>query len=164
MRVLVFGPSGSGKIYVAKTLQKAGINAFDDSDIDDLSNWYNENGQKVPEPATADEAAEKQLAFLWSKKTLKSFVSKYDDVYVFGGSGNVWDMFDLFEKVYFLQIDPGLQKQRLMSPGRPTPRMDVNDEGLVIWGAWFEQMARERGIPSVNADQTPEQIFQIISK
>ena len=91
------------------------------------------------------------------------FISRFDDIYVFGGSGNVWSVFDLFDKVYFLQIDPQLQKQRLMSPGRPTPLMDMHNEGLIIWGSWFEQMAKEKNIPFVNANQTPEQIFQIIS-
>lgn len=163
MKVLVFGPSGSGKTYVAKALQRAGINAFDDADIEGLSNWYDQSGQKVPAPATADEAAEKKLAFLWSKKALKRFIDQYDDIYVFGGSGNVWSVFDLFDRVYFLQIDSRLQKQRLMSPERPAPLMDVNDEGFVIWGAWFEQMAKQKNIPFIDANQTPEQIFQIIS-
>jgi len=163
MKVLVFGPSGSGKTYVAKALQGAGINAFDDADIEGLSNWYDQDGKKVPEPATADEATERKLAFLWSKKAMARFISRFDDIYVFGGSGNVWSVFDLFDKVYFLQIDPQLQKQRLMSPGRPTPLMDMNNEGLIIWGSWFEQMAKEKNIPFVNANQTPEQIFQIIS-
>jgi len=164
MKVLVFGPSGSGKTYVAKALQRAGINAFDDADIEGLSNWYDQFGQKVPQPATADEAAEKKYAFLWSKKTLARFVNRFDDVYVFGGSGNVWSVFDLFDKVYYLQVEPELQKRRLMSPDRPTPLMDINNtDGLVIWGAWFEQMAIEKGIPFVNADQTPAEVFQIIS-
>lgn len=164
MKVLVFGPSGSGKSYVAKALQAAGINAYDDADIPGLSNWYDQSGQKVTAPATADEAAEKKYAFLWSKKALRSFVNQFDDVYVFGGSGNVWSVFDLFDKVYFLKIDPGLQRLRLMSSERPAPLLDVNSHGVVIWGAWFEQMATEKGIPFVDADQTPEQIFQTISK
>ncbi|MFD2872511.1 hypothetical protein ACFS5N_08540 [Mucilaginibacter ximonensis] len=165
MKVLIFGPSGSGKTYVAKALQHAGINAFDDADIDGLSSWYDQSGQKVPEPATAGEAAERRLAFLWSKKALKRFIDQFDDIYVFGGSGNVWSVFELFDRVYFLDINPELQKQRLMSPDRPTPLMDIDDDdGFVIWGAWFKQMAKEKGIPFINADQTPEQIFQIISQ
>lgn len=164
MKVLVFGPSGSGKTYVAKALQQSGINAFDDADIAGLSNWYDQNGRKVTEPATADEATEKQYAFLWSKKILARFIDQYDNVYVFGGSGNVWSVFDLFDRVYFLKIDAELQKKRLMSPERPTPLMDVNDDGYVIWGKWFEQMAKEKNIPFVDADQTPGQIFQIISR
>lgn len=164
MKVLVFGPSGSGKTYIAKALQQSGINAFDDADIDGLSNWYDRDGRKVTGPATAAEAMEKQYAFLWSRKTMSKFINQYDEVYVFGGSGNIWSVFDLFDKVYFLKVDIELQKKRIMSPGRPTPLMDVNDEGIVTWGNWFEQMAAEKHIPFIDADQTPEQIFRIISE
>ncbi|WP_214073652.1 hypothetical protein [Mucilaginibacter sp. dw_454] len=164
MKVLIFGPSGSGKTYITKVLQHAGINAYDDADIEGLSNWYDQNGRKVTAPATADEATAKHYSFLWSKKAMAGFIDQFDDVYVFGGSGNVWSVFDLFDKVYFLKIEPQLQRQRLMSPHRPTPLMDMNDEGFVIWGDWFEQMAKEKDIPFVDADQTPEQIFEIISQ
>jgi len=41
--------------------------------------------------------------------------------------------------------------------------MDVNGEDLIVWGKWFEQMAKEKKIPFIDASQTPEQILQIIS-
>ena len=91
------------------------------------------------------------------------FLSKHEEVYVFGGSDNVSSIFDLFDKVYFLKTDPALQQQRLKSQDRQTPNLDRNEEGVVIWGDWFEQLAIERHIPFINADQTPEQIFQSIS-
>lgn len=163
MKVLVLGPSGSGKTYVSKSLQKAGVNAFDDADIPGLSNWYDRNGRKVAEPKTAEEALNNHYSFLWSRKTMASFLSKYDDVYVFGGSGNVSRVFDLFDKVYFLKIDPKLQRQRLQSADRQTPDLDKNEDGIVIWGDWFEQLAIEHHIPFINADQTPDQIFQLVS-
>lgn len=162
MKVLVFGPSGSGKTYVAKALQQAGINAFDDADIEGLSNWYDLDGKKVAEPTTADEAIDKHYAFLWSRKTLAKFIAQFDDIYVFGGSGNLATVFDLFEKVFFLKIDPVPQHKRLFSPLRPTPLMDSNDDGLVIWGEWLEQLAKEKNIPFIDAAQTPEQIFELI--
>jgi len=162
MKVLIFGPSGSGKTYVSHALQKQGINAFDDADIPHLPAWYNQDGRKVPEPATADEAAEKRLAFLWSRKSLAAFLSQYEEVYVFGGSGNIARVFDLFDKVYFLKVGPELQKERLRSPSRPTPQMDQNEEGLVIWGDWFEELAIQQNIPFVDASRAPEEIFEVI--
>jgi len=162
MKVLVFGPSGSGKTYVAGSLQKAGINAFDDSDIPGLSNWYDRNGRKVAEPKTAEDAVINHYSFLWSRKVMALFLARQEDVYIFGGSGNVHRVFDLFDKVYFLKIDPGLQLRRLQSPGRQTPDMDKNEQGVMIWGDWFEQLAIEHHIPFINADQTPDQIFQLI--
>lgn len=164
MKVLVIGPSGSGKTYVSHTLRASGINAFDADDIEGLSAWYNQHWQKVPAPKSAGEAFSNHYSFLWDKDFLESFLGKHTDVYLFGGSGNVWDMFSLFDKVYFLKVEPELQKERLRSPLRKNPEMDVNEEGLVVWGAWFEEQAKKQNIPFVDAAQTPEQIFEVISK
>jgi len=68
MKVLVFGPSGSGKTFVSQALKNAGINAFDDTDITELSAWYDKTGNKVAAPATAEEAMENHYSFRWSKK------------------------------------------------------------------------------------------------
>ncbi len=164
MKVLIFGPSGSGKTYVSHALQCAGINAFDDSDIKGLSAWFDKNGNEVAEPKTADDATNNHYSFLWSKKFLAQFIAGFDDVYVFGGSGNIGNVFDLFDRVYFLRVEPELQEQRIRGAGRPTPAMDANDDGIVIWGGWFEDMARQLNIPFVDASQTPGQIFEIIRK
>jgi hypothetical protein len=163
MKALIFGPSGSGKTYVARALQKMGINAFDDGDITGLSAWLDQDGKEVAEPRTADEAAANRYAFLWSRKILAAFLDRYSDVYVFGGSGNVPRMLDLFDRVYFLHVEPALQKTRLLSPSRPTPAMDKNEEGLVIWGGWFEEFARQQQIPFIDAALTPGEIYQIIT-
>ncbi|GAA4105307.1 hypothetical protein [Mucilaginibacter panaciglaebae] len=74
MKVLVFGPSGAGKTYVAKALQRSGINAFDDADIEGLSNWYDQDGCKVAEPAIANEVIKNRYAFLWSKRAMARFI------------------------------------------------------------------------------------------
>jgi hypothetical protein len=42
--------------------------------------------------------------------------------------------------------------------------MDINENGIVIWGDWLEQEAKNQHIPFIDASQTPIQIFDIISK
>lgn len=164
MKALIFGPSGSGKTYVSQAWKNAGIHAFDDADIKDLSAWYDTHGKKVEDPATADEAFEKRYSFLWSKKTLRKFLNSYTDVYVFGGSGNIFDMFDLFDKVYFLKVEPQMQKERILNSSLRNRNMDINENGLVIWGDWLEQEAKKRHIPFIDASLTPIQIFTIIEQ
>ena len=162
MKVLVFGPSGAGKTYVSHALRAMGVNAFDDDDIKGLSSWYNKDGKKIPPPQTADEALSNHYSFLWSRKFLAGFLSQYSTVYIFGGSGNIFTMFDLFDAVYFLKVAPALQRERLLARG--TPLMDMDENGLVVWGDWLEEQARERGIPFIDASQTPQQILAIISQ
>src|SRR5882757_10487284 len=112
MKVLIFGPSGSGKTFISQALKNSGVNAFDDCDIKDLHAWYDKHGNKVAEPQSADEAIKNHYSFLWNKTALAKFLNNYTDAYVFGGSGNIFNMFDLFDKVYFLNIEPQIQKER----------------------------------------------------
>jgi len=163
MKVLVFGPSGSGKTYVSQALQKSGINAYDDSDIRGLSAWYDKQGNKIAAPGTADEALGNHYSFLWSRRFLEKFLNKFTDVYVFGGSGNIFDMLDLFDKVFFLKVEPQIQRERIINSPRPTPLMDISKTGIVTWGDWLEQEAKNRNIPFINASLTPKEIFDIIS-
>ncbi|HEY4323687.1 MAG TPA: hypothetical protein VGN20_06865 [Mucilaginibacter sp.] len=164
MKVLVLGPSGSGKTYISHTLQDVGINVFDGDDIEGLSAWYDQHWKKVPPPLTANEAINNHYSFIWDKSFLAAFLNKFPDVYIFGGSGNVFDTFELFDKIYFLKVDPELQKTRIKNSSRKNPMMDMNENSLVVWGEWFEVQAKQRNIPFLDASQTPAQIFNIISK
>jgi dephospho-CoA kinase len=164
MKVLIFGPSGSGKTYIAHALQQSGINAYDADEIKGLSAWYNNQGKRVSDPLTVAEALNNHYAFLWNRRFLKEFLIRFVDVYLFGGSGNLFDVIDLFDNVFFLQVSSQVQKERLMSSLRKTPQMDFDENGLVIWGNWFEQEARKRNIPFINASLTPTEIFSIINK
>jgi len=162
MKVLVFGPSGSGKTYVARALKKAGLPAFDTDEIDDLNHWYTRDGQEVPAPKTANEALNSGYSFLWSRKALAKFLAANPTAYLFGGSGNLFDVIHLFNAVYFLKIDPELQRQRLLDGTREHPEMDRDINGLVIWGEWFEAEAKKRGIPMIDANATPMDIYNKI--
>ena len=162
MKIFVFGPSGSGKTYLAQGLQRIGVNAYDDGDINGLSAWYDRQGHKIAEPKTAVEAISNHYSFLWNKSVLEAFVSRFKDVYIFGGSGNIFDMLSLFDKTFFLKIDPQIQKERILHSPRPTPLMDTNENGVVIWRAWLEQEAKKRNIPFIDASLTSSEIFEII--
>jgi len=164
MKVLIFGPSGSGKTFISRALKNSGVNAFDDGDIKDLSAWYDKHGKKVAEPKTADEALGNHYSFLWSKRVLANFLKDHKDVYVFGGSGNIFNMFDLFDRIFFLKIKPQLQKERILNSSQRNPLMDINKDGLVIWGDWLAEEAKKHNVPFIDASLTPEDIFAILQR
>jgi len=164
MKVLVFGPSGAGKTYVSHALHQLGYNAFDADEVEGLSAWYDPSGRKVAPPKTAEEAFQNHYSFLWSRKFLKGFLQQYEDVFLFGGSGNTANLFDLFDKVFFLKVDPALQKERLLHASRKNPQMDIRLDEVVVWGAWLEEMAAKRNIPFIDASLTPVQILDAITR
>lgn len=164
MRVLLFGPSGSGKTFVSKAWKQTGLPAYEDADIKGLSGWYNRDGYKVAVPTTAHEALGNQYSFLWSKRVLRNFLAVHENVYLFGGSGNIFDMLPLFDLSFFLKVEPHIQKERILHSWRETPLMDFDEEGVVVWGDWMEEEAKKRNIPFLDATLSPDQLFAVIAK
>ena len=163
MKVLVFGPSGSGKTYISHILRENGIAAFDADEISGLSSWYDRSGRKVPAPATSEEAISDQYSFLWSKKYLTAFLSAFSDVYIFGASGNIFKMFDLFDRVYFLKIDAETQRKRLWHAPDRDAHLDFRQDELIIWGQWLEEAAKQKNIPFIDGTLPPLVIYSMIT-
>lgn len=44
------------------------------------------------------------LTFRWDRDYLKQYLIENPNIYLLGSSGNVFEMFDLFDKVYFLNV------------------------------------------------------------
>lgn len=165
MKVLVFGPSGAGKTYVSSELRKLGYNAVDADTINDLSAWYDGEGNKVMYPQEADSGFLDNHSFLWNKDFLREYLKDTHDIYLFGVSGNIFDMLDLFNRVYFLKIDSETQKERLKHDSRENPmgKTEYQRENAVKWGKELEEEAERFKIPFIDASLTPEEIFNLIS-
>ena len=164
MKVLIFSPSGSGKTYLSSELKKLGINAIDADSINGLSSWYDGAGNKVKYPEDADEEFFNNHSFLWDRIFLEDYLSKNPDVYIFGASGNIFDMLDLFDKVYFLKVEPDLQKERLLHQSRENPmgNTEYQRENAVRWGQQLEQKAKNLGIEFIDATLSPQETFELI--
>lgn len=59
--------------------------------------------------------------FLWDRKVLIKYLKTNPNIYLFGLSGNVFDTIDLFDKVYFLKVNPQVVVRRLMHSSRKNP-------------------------------------------
>ena len=161
MKVLILGPSGSGKTYISSQLRKQGINAVDADKIEGLSSWYDGAGNKVAYKDNADEEFLNNHLFLWDRKFLEDYLSKNPDVYLFGVSGNIFDMLDIFDKVYFLKVDPDIQKERLTHESRENlmGKTDYQRRNAVRWGKELEQKAKIAGIKFIDATLSPKEIL-----
>lgn len=164
MKILVIGPSGSGKTYVSSKLKELGINAVDADLIDGLSDWYDGNGNKVEYPRSADQKFLDNYSFLWDKEFLKNYLEKKPDIYLFGSSGNMFEMLDLFDKTYFLKADSLLLKTRLTHESRENPMgiTEYQRENAVKWGLEIEKKAKGLGIKFIDATLSPKEIFDLI--
>ena len=93
MSVLIFGPSGAGKTFLSKELRSLGLNSIDADTIGELNYWYNGNGEKIDYPEDVDKEFLDNHSFLWDKQYLKDYLESNPGVYLFGASGNIFDMF-----------------------------------------------------------------------
>ncbi len=162
MKILIFGPSGSGKTFFSNKLSKQGFNAFDADQIKGLSGWYDKNGQKIFNPKDLHQVFNNNYSFLWSRRVLRIFLSKYEHVLVFGGAGNIFDMIDLFDSTYFLKVDVKTQKERIQKSTERNSGFDSRNNELVIWGQWLEEEAIKMNIPFINGNLSPDEIYSII--
>lgn len=164
-RVLIIGPSGAGKTYVSAALHKQGINAVDSDLIEGLSDWYDGDGNKVKISDGADKKFLDNHQFLWDQKVLKEFLKSEQEIYLFGMSGNAFEMLELFDKVYFLKAAPDLLRKRLRHESRENPmgKTDYQLQNVLEYAQEISETARQLGIKMIDANQTPEEIFKQIS-
>ncbi|QQR78141.1 MAG: AAA family ATPase [Candidatus Moraniibacteriota bacterium] len=163
-KILVLGPSGSGKTYISAALREKGINALDGDLIENLSDWFDGTGNKVGCPPDANKEFLDTHEFLWDREVLKDFLKQQDSVYLFGMSGNAFDMVDLFDKTYFLKATPEILANRLRHESRENPmgKTDYQLQNALDWAKEIEQEASSRGIATLDANKSPEEIFDEI--
>lgn len=165
--ILIIGPSGSGKTYISATLRKQGVNALDADLIDGLSGWFGAGGKQATYPENTDKEFLDNHEFLWDRNFLSKFLTEQEnDIYLFGMSGNVFDMVDLFNKVYFLKTSPEVLAQRLRHESRKNPmgRTDYQLQNALSWAKDIKKRAKNLGIEMIDANQTPEQVYLQLSR
>lgn len=165
MKVLIFGPSGSGKTYLSKELKKQGLNTVDADTIDELNSWYNGNGDKVEYPEDADAEFLDNHSFLWDKSYLRDYLNQNPNIYILGASGNIFDMFDLFDKVFYLDVPGEIMNERLQHETRENPmgRTEYQRQNAINWENELKQKAKDFGIPFIDATQTTEDILKVLN-
>lgn len=160
--ILIIGPSGAGKTYISATLRKQGIHAMDADLVEGLAGWFGAGGNEVVYPENADKKFLDNHEFLWNRKFLWKFLhEQQDDLYLFGMSGNVFDMVDLFDKIYFLKTSPEILAQRLRHENRENPmgRTDYQLQNALNWVKEIEERAKKIDSEMIDANQTPNQIY-----
>ena len=166
MKVLIFGPSGAGKTYLSKELKKLGLNSVDADLIGPLNSWFDGNGKKVNYPEYADAEFLDNHSFLWDKDYLSKYLTTHPDIYLFGASGNIFEMFDLFDKVYYLDVPDNVQNERLQHESRENPmgNTEYQRQNAIAWGNELRQKAKNLEITFIDTTKDTEDIYQELTK
>lgn len=165
-KILIIGPSGSGKTYTSSELRKIGINAVDADLIGGLSGWFDGMGNEVSYTEDANKEFLDNHEFLWNREFLREYLNQKKDIYLFGLSGNIFDVVDLFDAVYFLDVNPDVLRKNLRHETRENPmgKTSYQLQNALKYAEEIRLKAEKLNLTIVDAtDKTPEQIFEIIS-
>ena len=165
MKILILGTSGSGKTFFSKKFRKAGRNAFDADGLDELHGWYDWEKKKVPFPKDAGKEFLENHEFLWDRRFLENLLAKNPDIYLFGHSGNIPEISDLFDKIYFLKVPPKILIKRLDHKTRKNPmgKTDYQKQTIIKWAGENEKEAKELGAEFVDGTLASEEILKLIA-
>lgn len=165
---LITGVSASGKSTIRKELQTIGYDAHD-TDEDDITAWYNKSTkQQVNRPDNPNDRTQKWLKdhdWMMSatqvEELAKTALNK--TVFLCGVTSNQFDFYNLFAKVFCLEIDQDTLKQRLAN--RTTNDFGKTPDELasvLSWHKWFEQESKNKGAIMIDANKSvPDIVAQI---
>lgn len=164
MKVVIIGPSGSGKTYFSGHLRKLGLNALDADSINGLSSWYDGSGNKVEFPNNAGADFLDNHSFLWNRDYLIKFLKESPDLYLFGLAGNIFDMVNLFDKVYFLKVPDQIIDERLQHGSRENSmgKTEYQREVVLKYAQEIEEKAKNSGIKFIDGTLSPEELLESI--
>ncbi len=161
-KVLVIGPSGSGKSYFAKHLKKLGLNVFDADLVDGLSSWFDSKGNKVTFPQNAGKEFLDSHKFMWDKSFLKRFLDSNKTIYLFGLSDNVFEILSQFDKVYYLSVPGDILLERLSSLDRDNPmgNTELQKNEIIKYARRMENKAKKLRIEIIDGTVQPKELFK----
>ena len=83
---------------------------------------------------------------------------------ILGLSGNCFDMLDLFDEVYYLDVKSSEIKKRLKSKNRLNPmgKIKLQADLVIEYMKSIRRKAKDLNIPFIDASQSPEQIMNQI--
>src|SRR5262245_58878707 len=100
--VLVTGPSGVGKSFMATALHRRGYATYDSDSIPGLAAWHDADGRAVAWPDSLDQDFLRSHRFLWNATRLKAWLASHPIAVIFGISHNSASHEDLFDLVVLL--------------------------------------------------------------
>ncbi len=163
-KVLVIGASGSGKTYLTKELRKFGLHTVDADLLEGFASWFDGKGNNIVFPENADKTFFDNHSFLWEKDFLINYLKDKENIYLFGLSGNVFELIDLFDKVYFLQVPPAVLEKRLQHVSRENPMGKTEEQRKIAvdYAKEIEEKARKLNIEFIDGTLIPNEIYQLI--
>lgn len=169
MDVLVTGVAGSGKTTIARELAKRGYDARDMDSMHGLCAWVDLKSG-IPNPdfkiTNASDWVDR-YDWLWSEERITELLNKSALTYFCGSSGNQEQFYPFFDKIFLLEMNEKLIRERVLNSDRDHNYGRMPGELEAIFGYYeeFQDKAKAAGAIVIDAKQSLDQnIGQILAE
>jgi gluconate kinase len=166
MNSLVTGVAGSGKTTIAAELTKRGYDARNMDAIEGLCSWVDlSTGQSDPN-FKRDSAADwvDRYDWLWDETQLIRLLNETSDTFFCGSSGNQDQFYSQFGKIFLLEMDDQLIRDRVLRNKRDHSygRMPGELEAILGYYEKFQDKAKSSGATIIDVRKPITEIVGII--
>jgi len=165
MSVLITGVSGSGKTTIASELTKRNYSALNMDNVEGLCDWINLATGK-PELDFNRESADwlDKYDWQWHEERLVQLLRDFPNTFFCGSSGNQDKFYQLFDKIFLLEMNDELIRERLFNNVRDHDYGQRPGELEAILGYYkgFQDKAKRAGAIAIEASQPLSQTIDFI--
>lgn len=141
-RILVTGPSASGKSTLAHYLRRHGVNAVDGDEVRGLGRAVGVDGHPLRRVTKDQWRRIEDWQFFWHEPTLRRFLVRNPDMVLLGAADNMFDLdlAPLFDRRIYLSATWSVIRERLNSPAREN---DWGRDSQPAQRDWVRRAVRE---------------------
>ena len=168
--ILITGPAGSGKSYLAKRWAEKGIKTIDGDAMTDVCRWFDQNGNRTEFPddiSLADAAWFKAHTFTWDPESLKKFLTENHPIIVLGTCDNITQIIQYFDRAHYLSIPFAVARERLLSPERQAftafGQHEEQRAALEKMIADSDKAAEDLGMTILDATLSADELLHLVS-
>ena len=166
MKTLITGVSGSGKTTIASELVSRGYDGRNMDYIPGLCSWVN-LATGIADPNFKRESANDwvdKYDWLWNDEVLTELIKESGDTYFCGSSGNQEKFYSLFDKIFLLEMNEELIKDRVLNNEREHNygRMPGEIEAILGYYESFQDHVKAAAAVVVDASKPVSHIVDLI--
>ncbi len=166
MDVLITGVSGSGKTTIAATMKKRGYNASNMDSIGGLCSWVDLATGKPDPNFKINDVTDwaDRYDWLWSQQRLTQLLGNSALTYFCGSSGNQETFYPMFSKIFLLEMDQQLIRDRIFNSDRDHEygRKPGELEAIFNYYEEFQDKARAAGATVIDARESIDKNINLI--
>jgi len=169
MRYLITGMGGSGKTTTIQTLAAQGFSAVDIEDLpaNQYCKWIDARTGEVAFYHTGVGSRWlKEHCWIWELGRLQQYIEKHeDDPFFFAGYGtNQEQLYDTFDKIFLLEIEPFVLYERLLTRQQRNAFAATPEEAeyILSWYQDWQKSTKAKGAIPISADQPAEVVCRQI--